>query len=201
MAESFFHRWARRKVETRQSADGIADETRTSPVTDGEVKPGARSVPTLQDVKILDSNSDYSVFIAKGVDKTVRRAAMKKLFSDPHFNVMDGLDIYIDDYTKASPLSPAMLAALQHAKNVLNPTPVTDRQAHLPTDDTIALDAAEAMPAQASQTVEVTQIELQCAQPETITDATLQEPPSERPENRLDHAVPPLDQPATPPLS
>jgi hypothetical protein len=32
---------------------------------------------------------------------------------------MDGLDIYIDDYTKASPLSDAMLAALKHAPGVL----------------------------------------------------------------------------------
>ena len=37
-------------------------------------------------------------------------AAMKKLFTDPHFNVMDGLDIYIDDYRKPDPL-PARDAA------------------------------------------------------------------------------------------
>jgi hypothetical protein len=34
---------------------------------------------------------------------------MKKLFSDPHFNVMDGLDIYIDDYSIAEPIPPSML--------------------------------------------------------------------------------------------
>jgi hypothetical protein len=34
---------------------------------------------------------------------------MKTLFSDPHFNVMDGLDIYIDDYSKPDPLPPGML--------------------------------------------------------------------------------------------
>ena len=31
---------------------------------------------------------------------------MKKLFSDPHFNVMDGLDTYIDDYGKPDPIPP-----------------------------------------------------------------------------------------------
>ena len=36
-------------------------------------------------------------------------AALKKLFSDPHFNVMDGLDTYIDDYGKPDPLPPVML--------------------------------------------------------------------------------------------
>jgi hypothetical protein len=34
---------------------------------------------------------------------------MKKLFSDPHYNIMDGLDIYIGDYSKEDPLPPGML--------------------------------------------------------------------------------------------
>jgi hypothetical protein len=46
----------------------------------------------------------------------VRNAAMKKLFSDPHFNVMDGLDVYIDDYSKPDPVPPAMLRQLASAK-------------------------------------------------------------------------------------
>jgi hypothetical protein len=31
------------------------------------------------------------------------------MFSDPHFNVMDGLDIYIDDYSKPDPIPMEML--------------------------------------------------------------------------------------------
>jgi hypothetical protein len=34
---------------------------------------------------------------------------MKKMFSDPHFNIMDGLDIYIDDYSKPDPIPLEML--------------------------------------------------------------------------------------------
>jgi hypothetical protein len=34
---------------------------------------------------------------------------MKKMFTDPHFNIMDGLDIYIGDYSKPDPLPPGML--------------------------------------------------------------------------------------------
>uniref|UniRef100_B1XTZ3 Uncharacterized protein n=1 Tax=Polynucleobacter necessarius subsp. necessarius (strain STIR1) TaxID=452638 RepID=B1XTZ3_POLNS len=37
------------------------------------------------------------------VDPTVQQAALKEMFTDPHFNVMDGLDIYIDDYSKPDP--------------------------------------------------------------------------------------------------
>jgi len=48
-----------------------------------------------------------------GVDEDVKRAAIKKLFTDPHFNVMDGLDVYIDDYTNFEPLPADMLARLR----------------------------------------------------------------------------------------
>ena len=43
------------------------------------------------------------------VDPAVQQAALKKMFTDPHFNIMDGLDIYIDDYSKPDPLPPGML--------------------------------------------------------------------------------------------
>jgi hypothetical protein len=46
---------------------------------------------------------------------------MKKLFTDPHFNVMDGLDVYIEDFSKFEPMTPAFLASLSHAKNLLDP--------------------------------------------------------------------------------
>ncbi len=50
-----------------------------------------------------------------GVDGAVRNAALKKLFSDPHFNVMDGLDTYIDDYGKPDPLPLTMLRRMRQS--------------------------------------------------------------------------------------
>jgi hypothetical protein len=78
----------------------------------------APALPTMDDVASLGADSDFSAFVARGVDQAVRRSALKKLFADPHFNVMDKLDVYIDDYTKPSPVSEAMLASLSHAKSV-----------------------------------------------------------------------------------
>ena len=46
----------------------------------------------------------------------VKNAAMKKLFADPHFNVMDGLDTYIDDYGRADPIPKAMLRQMVQAR-------------------------------------------------------------------------------------
>jgi hypothetical protein len=54
--------------------------------------------------------------MARKVEPEVRNAAMKKLFADPHFNVMDGLDTYIDDYSKPDPLPLAMLRQMASAK-------------------------------------------------------------------------------------
>ena len=66
-------------------------------------------LPTLEDVRSLTPQSDFQPFMQRGVGSEVRNAAMKKLFADPHFNVMDGLDIYIDDYSKPDPLPQGML--------------------------------------------------------------------------------------------
>ena len=72
--------------------------------------------PTLADVALLTRESDYSRFVAPGVDGQVRNAAMKRLFTDPHFNVMDGLDTYIDDYGKPDPIPESMLRMMRQSK-------------------------------------------------------------------------------------
>jgi len=138
MSESFFRRWSRRKAEHAQDEDSAARTGRLKQSEAGaenataagtrEATTGQPSLPSMKDVASLAPDADYSSFLAKGVDKAVHRAAMKKLFSDPHFNVMDGLDIYIDDYTRPSPLPPGMLAALRHAKSTLDPKPLYKTQ-------------------------------------------------------------------------
>lgn len=75
--------------------------------------------PTLEDAMRLTPESDYSAYVAQGVDKAVRRLALQKLFADPHFNQMDGLDIYMGDYNRAEPLPASMLAALRQAQGFL----------------------------------------------------------------------------------
>ena len=67
-------------------------------------------LPTLDDVAKLTRDSDFRRFVAPASIPGCSNAAMKKLFADPHFNVMDGLDTYIDDYNKPDPM-PAVDAA------------------------------------------------------------------------------------------
>jgi hypothetical protein len=65
--------------------------------------------PTMRDVHDLTPQSDFKPFMRADVAPEVKNAAMKQLFKDPHFNVMDMMDTYVDDYSKPDPLPPDML--------------------------------------------------------------------------------------------
>jgi hypothetical protein len=65
--------------------------------------------PTMRDVHELTPQSDFKPFMRADVAPDVKNAAMKQLFKDPHFNVMDMMDVYVDDYSKPDPLPPDML--------------------------------------------------------------------------------------------
>ena len=75
----------------------------------------APPTPTLADAQALTPASDFKPFVSRAVSPEVRNLAMKKLFADPHFNVMDGLDIYIGDYSQPDPLSPETLRQMASA--------------------------------------------------------------------------------------
>ena len=122
----FLGRWSRRKTDVLQGKAVqepvvVAKAVQPEPVeTEGTLaseqvveKPPELS---LEDVKLLTKDSDFKPFMAQNVGSDVRNAAMKKLFADPHFNVMDGLDIYIDDYSKSDPIPEAMLRAMTSSK-------------------------------------------------------------------------------------
>lgn len=116
--DGFFSRWSRRKVLAKSGeplpepapvapmAVAAVPVPAVAPAASSEVaaEPQPAPLPTLDDVAQLTPESDFKPFVARAVDPQVRNAAMKTLFSDPHFNVMDGLDIYIDDYSKPDPL-------------------------------------------------------------------------------------------------
>ena len=140
MSENFFSRWSRRKQaaseDTRPptppapqqpatAAGSPAATARPPAPSEGDLpSPAAAaaapsappSLPTLDDVQSLTPQSDFQPFMQAGVGSEVRNAAMKKLFADPHFNVMDGLDIYIDDYSQPDPLPAGMLARMASAQ-------------------------------------------------------------------------------------
>lgn len=130
----FLGRWARRKTEVAQGkpvADPVPPVPTPAAVPPAALSPGQlasapapvpeapgkpEKILSLDDVKLLTKDSDFKPFMAGNVGPEVRNAAMKKLFADPHFNVMDGLDIYIDDYSKSDPIPESMLRQMTSAK-------------------------------------------------------------------------------------
>ncbi len=128
----FLGRWSRRKVDAREGKPlsepvappvaavppAAALPVAAAPVDVPEAAPpaDAEPAPTLDDVKALTPESDFKPYMAQGVSSEVKNAAVKKLFTDPHFNVMDRLDTYIDDYSKPDPLPASMLRQMVSAK-------------------------------------------------------------------------------------
>lgn len=157
MADGFLARWSRRKQEVaagrpvQESELPPAPEVQASPVAipaaEQQPLPAAAEPepPTLADAQALTPASDFKPFMGRGVAPEVRNTAMKKLFADPHFNAMDGLDIYIDDYSKPDPLPEGMLRQMasahfmgffDHEKEAAGtPAPAMAQQDAQPRDD------------------------------------------------------------------
>jgi hypothetical protein len=132
MSEGFLGRWSKRKLDVKEGK-AVEPEPKPEPLAvvpaeagiqrapDSGVGAGAEvqeapPPPTLEDVQALTADSDFRRFVAADVAPDVKNAAMKKLFADPRYNVMDGLDVYIDDYSQPDPIPYAMLRGLASAK-------------------------------------------------------------------------------------
>ena len=125
-SEKFLSRWSRLKRDAivaepagyAQAAPAAFPGT-TAPLQRKEKDALAESPPPqLPPLDELTPDSDFRDFFHPKVAEDVKRAALKKLFSDPHFNVMDGLDTYIDDYSKDDPLPVEMLAQMKAAQKI-----------------------------------------------------------------------------------
>ena len=143
MSEHFFSRWSQRKQAVAKGVPVAEAAVPASPVDSSELTGSSQSLqrstaapqeiesgateaksseltdkpqPSLDDARALTPTSDFQPFMRPGVTADVRNVAMKKLFTDPHFNVMDGLDIYIGDYNTPDPMPAGMLQKMVGAQ-------------------------------------------------------------------------------------
>ena len=133
----FLNRWSKKKLGAEpelspselaekqslaQDSKGLKDPALGEQSSEKNLEPVAGAAqaqevaPTLEDVLKLTQDSDFSAYVKPGIDPEVQKAAMQKLFSDPRYNVMDGLDIYIDDYSKPDPIPLEMLKRMNQSK-------------------------------------------------------------------------------------
>ena len=123
--QNFLRRWSRLKRQAPEASVAPAE---------------------LPGLEALTYESDFGAFMRAKVDEGVKRAALKKLFSDPRFNVMDGLDVYIDDYSIEDPIPPGMLAQLQHAQTTLFGPAAEEKTEEKIQEDTNAEEGAGTQP-------------------------------------------------------
>ena len=100
--ETFLARWSRLKREEKLPEE--KDET---------------ELPALPPLDKLTPESDFSPFMHPKVEDALRRTALKKLFSDPHFNTPDPFEAYSGDWTGGEPISEEMLATLNQARTLI----------------------------------------------------------------------------------
>lgn len=124
MSENFLSRWSRRK---RAEPEQVEEEDQrlvrdlapaAPPPAAGEAGAVEVPPPELPPIDSLTPQADFTPFMKPEVPLPMKNAALRKLFADPHFNVMDGLDIYIDDYTRPDPIPEAMLRSLVQSKTL-----------------------------------------------------------------------------------
>lgn len=105
----FLSRWARLKqqaaVETPAVPAVLSDVDAALPLP-------AADAPSVAGI----SGADLTALLREELSEAVRKQTLKAIFADPHFNVMDGLDTYIDDYSISEPIPPEMLASLNQAR-------------------------------------------------------------------------------------
>lgn len=156
--ENFLARWSRRKVEAR-AAEPAVPEVPAAPLPDAQAPaaggpignpavgnpladPAAEPPAELPSVDSLQGLAgEYREFLKPEVNDELRRAALKKLFADPHFNVIDVNEAYSGDYTQSIPIPPAVMATLEQAKHLWFDEDAEKKKAQLERE---AADAAAA---------------------------------------------------------
>jgi len=144
-------RWSRRKLAAARAAPEavVAQDIAPAP---NLPQPAGAALPVaepavepadLPPIESLTIDSDFTAFLQPKVAETVKRQALKQLFRDPRFNVMDGLDVYIDDYSQPDPISPEVVRELMQARYIFAP-PQTRVNEHGAIEDVPAADAAPA---------------------------------------------------------
>ncbi len=120
--EAFLSRWSRLKQE-----EAAKPEVPAAPAPAAQDDPA----PPLPPLEGLTPESDFMPFMHAKVPMETRRAALKKLFSDPQFSIPDVNEAYSGDWTVGEPISPELLKTLNQAKRILfdEPPPAEKPQA------------------------------------------------------------------------
>lgn len=132
--EPFLSRWARLKQQSREPP---AAQAGAPPAPREEQPPGAeagehetataaeagsesREPAGLPPLDSLTEDSDFGPFMRTGVDPELRRAALRKMFRNPRYAVVDELDPFRADFAAFTALGDIVTADMKfHAERLL----------------------------------------------------------------------------------
>jgi hypothetical protein len=77
-------------------------------------------LPTEADLEAVSQGGEIRGFMNPQVSGELRNKAFKALFSQPQFNQMDFMDVYVDDYSVSKPLTAAMIDMMALGKQLLS---------------------------------------------------------------------------------
>jgi hypothetical protein len=93
-------------------------DPQTSDLRAGAPTADAQPLPPVESLTI---DSDFTRFLGPKIDESLKRRALKQLFRDPRFNVMDGLDVYIDDYSQPDPIAADVVREMVQGRYIFDP--------------------------------------------------------------------------------
>ena len=157
--ENFLSRWSRRKQiakdeallaepeeplkEVSLEADLDADQALEVQAVDQELEPEpALTDEDMPPIESLNEESDFSMFMSRGVSDELRNLALKKLFKAAVFNVRDGLDEYDEDYTSFEKLGDIVTCDMKHAIE-MEAKKKLEKEAELMNEDDVEQDEIE----------------------------------------------------------
>lgn len=134
--EGFLQRWSRRKQSALRDDEVSEDESQT-PEADqeaGPAEPSAADAPSAEleagseselepeppgdedmpPLESIDESGSVAAFLSPRVSEGLRRAAMRRLFRQPKYNVVDMLDDYAEDYSKPVALGSVVTADMRY---------------------------------------------------------------------------------------
>ncbi|PSV19381.1 DUF3306 domain-containing protein [Photobacterium leiognathi subsp. mandapamensis] len=141
MATNFFQRWSNRKLTKKEENETVSEELTTTTTNDDSavveasdalqtasvqeenaIEQTERVQPqeTIEDTVLTHDDADavtydsgVASFMKGSVEKSVKKAALRKLFHSEEFNYISDMDDCTEDYTSIKTLDPAIAAQMR----------------------------------------------------------------------------------------
>jgi hypothetical protein len=129
--EPFLSRWARLRRAAREGDSTATEPSAESPASaeaapvhgdppPDEEAPAGTSPAKLPSLDSLTEDSDFGAFMAEGVSPELRRQALRKMFRNPKYHVVDPLDPFRADFAAFTALGSTITTDMKyHAERLL----------------------------------------------------------------------------------